>query len=227
MGPEPHQPAPLVDPPLGARSAGQWVLPRCTSFFEPRGDLHHPALAISLPFAARHPQQGCGWGGGGWRCTSGAWAWKPLPGKPLSPIPEPVGAGDLTQAKVFTGPRGALMRGLHWELCFPNWEERGWVKLQRSGRKLECIPQWESILGGVYDPVQEASYEGALEGLTITRPIKPLGRAAPATSSTTPPTGVPQGTPPSAAANLRTAPGAMGTVRPELNFEVCGFIIRS
>ena len=73
--------------------------------------------------------------------TSGAWAWKPLPGKPLSPIPEPIGAGDLTQAKNFTGPRGALMRGSHWELCFLHCEERGWVKLQRSGRKLECIPQ--------------------------------------------------------------------------------------
>ena len=63
--------------------------------------------------------------------------------------------------------------------------------LQRSGRKLECIPQWESTFGGVYDPGQEASYEGAVEGLTITRPIKPLGRAAPATGSTTAPTGAP------------------------------------
>ena len=70
------------------------------------------------------------------------------------------------------------------------------MKLQRSGRKLECIPRWESILGGVYDPGQEASYEGAVEGLTITYPIKPLGRAAPATSSTTGPTCAPQGTPP-------------------------------
>ena len=58
---------------------------------------------------------------------------------------------------------------------------------------------------------KEASYEGAVEGLTITRPIKPLGRAAPATSSTTGPTGAPQGNPPSAAANLQTALGAMGT----------------
>ena len=57
----------------------------------------------------------------------------------------------MTQAKVFTGPRGALMQGSHWELCFLHWEERGWVKLHHSGRKLECIPQWESILGGVYD----------------------------------------------------------------------------
>ena len=100
------------------------------------------------------------------------------------------------------------------------------MKLQRSTRKLECMPQWESILEGVYEPGQEASYEGAVEGLTITRPIKPLGRAAPATSSTTGPTGAPRGTPPSAAANVRTAPGAMGTIRPEPGFEVCAFIIR-
>ena len=64
-----------------------------------------------------------------------------MPGKPLSPIPEPFGAGNLTQFKVFLGPRGALMRGSHGELLFLHWEERGWVKLHPSGRKLECIPQ--------------------------------------------------------------------------------------
>ena len=115
----------------------------------------------------------------------------------------------------------------HWELLFLHWEERGWVKLQRSGRKLECIPHWESILGGVYDPKQEASHEGAVEGLTITRPIKPLARAAPAASSTTGPTGAPPGAPPSAAANVPTALGGMGTVGPEPDFEVCACIIRS
>ena len=66
-----------------------------------------------------------------------------------------------------------------------------------------------------------------MEGLTITRPIKPLARAAPTTSSTTGPTGAPPGAPPSAAANVRTALGAMGTVGQEPDFEVCAFIIRS
>ena len=101
------------------------------------------------------------------------------------------------------------------------------MKLQRTGRNLECIPQWESILGGVYDPGQEAWYEGAVEGLTITRPAKPLVRAAPATSSTTGPTGATPGAPPSLAANVRTAPGAMATIGPEPDFEVFAFIIRS
>ena len=119
------------------------------------------------------------------------------------------------------------MRSSHWELLILHWEERGWVKLQRTGRKLESIPQWESILGAVYDPVREASYEGAVEGLTITRPIKLLAWAAPATSSTTGPTGAPPGAPPSAAANVRTAVGAMGTIGPEPDFEVCAFRNRS
>ena len=66
-----------------------------------------------------------------------------------------------------------------------------------------------------------------MEGLTITRPIKPLGRAAPATSSTTGPTGAPQGAPSSVEANVRTALGAMGTIGPEPFFEVCTFIIQS
>ena len=123
-------------------------------------------------------------GGGG-----GARAWKPVAGNPLAPVPEPMGATDLTQAKVFSAPGGRLMRSSHGELLFLHWEERRWVKLQRTGRKLECIPQWESIWGGVYDLGQDASYEGAVEGLTITRPIKPLARAALATSSTRGPTG--------------------------------------
>ena len=120
-----------------------------------------------------------------------------------------------------------LMRSSHWELLFLHWEERGCVKLQRTGRKLECIPHWESILGGVYDPGQEAPYEGAVEGLTITSPAKPLARAAPATSSTTGPTGAAPGAPASASANVRTALGAMGTIRREPDFEVFAFIIRS
>ena len=48
------------------------------------------------------------------------------------------------------------MRSSHWELLSLHWEERGWVKLQRTRRKLECIPPWESILGGVYYLGQEA-----------------------------------------------------------------------
>ena len=52
------------------------------------------------------------------RGGGGAWAWKPLAGKPLSPIPEPIGAGDLMQGKVFSGPEGRLMRSSHWELLF-------------------------------------------------------------------------------------------------------------
>ena len=84
-----------------------------------------------------------------------------------------------------------------------------------------------AILGGVYDPGQEALYEGAVEGLTITCPIKPLGWVAPATHSTAAPMGAPQGTPPSAAAHFRIALGAMGTVGLEPDFEVFAFIIRS
>ena len=98
------------------------------------------------------------------------------------------------------------------------------MKLQRSGRKLECIPQWESTLGGVYDLGREASYEVGVEGLTSTRPINALARAAPATSSTTVPTGAPPGAPPSAAANVQSALGAMKS-RPKPDFEVCAFII--
>ena len=146
-----------------------------------------------------------------------------------APVPRPGtnGGGGFDAGQSFFGAGGALDAQLPLGALFLHLEERGWAKLQRTGRKLECIPQWESILGGSYDPGQEASYEGAVEGLTITRPAKPLARAASATSSTTRPTGAAPGAPSSAAVNVRTALGAMGTIGPEPDFEVFAFIIRS
>ena len=110
------------------------------------------AFRRMLRHCIRNKGERAAWRYGG----GGAWVWKPLAGKPPSPVPEPIGAGDLTQAKVFLAPGGRLMRSSHWKLLFVRWEERGWVKLRRTGRKLECIPQWESILGGVHDLGQEA-----------------------------------------------------------------------
>ena len=119
--------------------------PDAPSFFSP--EVTYITLRWAFRRLVRH--RICNKGAwGAWRYTGGEWAWKPLPGKPLSPIHEPIGARDWTQAKVVTGPWGALMPGSHWDLCFLHWEERGWVKQQRSLRKLECIPKWESIFGG-------------------------------------------------------------------------------
>ena len=57
--------------------------------------------------------------GGAWR-HAGGWGMgmEALAGKPMSPIPEPTGAGDLTHAKVFSGQGGRLMRSSNWELLF-------------------------------------------------------------------------------------------------------------
>ena len=78
----------------------------------------------------------------------------------------------------------------------------------------------------MYDPGQEASYEGAVKGLSITRPINPLGVAAPATSSTAALAGAHHGAPASAV-HFRTALEAMGSIGPEPNFKVFTFIIGS
>ena len=98
-------------------------------------------LRWALCHLLRHPVPNKGEGGGlAVHGGGGAWAWKGLPDKPLSPIPEPIGAQELTHSKFLTGLWGALMRGSQWELLFLHWEESGLVKLQRSGRKLEYIP---------------------------------------------------------------------------------------
>ena len=48
----------------------------------------------------------------------------------------------------FHGPARCRSHGFAWELRFLHWEEKGWVMLHCSRRKLECIPHWESIWGG-------------------------------------------------------------------------------
>ena len=125
----------------------------------------------------RHPIWNKGVGGV-WRYTGGAWPWKSQPGNPVSRIPEPIGAGHLTQSKVFTGACGALVRGSDWELCFLNWEEKRVGEGSSLGAQLGVHPMVGIHFGGVYDPWQEASYNRPVEDFTITRPIKTLGRAS-------------------------------------------------
>ena len=127
LGPHPSEPVPGADPPLCARGAGQRVLPDAPPFLSP--EVTYVTLRWAFRRMLRHRIHNKG-EGGAWRYRGGgAWAWKPLAGKPLSPVPEPIGAGDLMQAKDFSAPWGRLMRSSHWELLFLHWEERGWVKL--------------------------------------------------------------------------------------------------
>ena len=85
--------------------------PPMPPLFKPRGDIHHPSLGILLPLAAPHPEKGCGAGGAG-GTQGGGLIWKPLTAKPLSPIPEPIGAADSTQAISFCGAAGGLDAGV-------------------------------------------------------------------------------------------------------------------
>ena len=61
-------------------------------------------------------------------------------GKTPVPHPRTKSFRGFDAGESFYGPAGGLDAGSDWELCFLHWEEKGWVKLQRSGRKLECIP---------------------------------------------------------------------------------------
>ena len=78
---------------------------------------------------------------------------------------------------------------------------------------------------------QEASYEGAVEGLTITHLMKPLGWAAPATTSTTAPTGAPHEHPSERSCAFPDRPGRHGHHRTRPRFRGIrlynSFIIRS
>ena len=117
------------------------------------------------------------------------------PARKKIPVPHPKthwGKGfDARQH--FYGPVGGLDWGVPLGSVLPPLAEKG----VGEAAMLRAQPGVHSLvgmhfLGGVYDPGQEALYKGAVEGVTITRPIKPLGRAAPATGITTAPTGAPR-----------------------------------
>ena len=60
-------------------------------------DVTYVTLRWAFRHMLRHRIRNRGEGGGlAVRGGGGAWAWKPLAGKPLSPVPELIGAGDLT-----------------------------------------------------------------------------------------------------------------------------------
>ena len=95
MGPQPRQPAQSANRALDVGSDNGYS-PDAPLFSAP------DVAYVTVQKAAPHPQQVRGGGGGGgarWRDTGHAWACKPEPVKPLSPIHEPIGAGDLMQAK--------------------------------------------------------------------------------------------------------------------------------
>ena len=173
-----------ANPPLGAGSAGQWVLPRCRTFCDVRGDIHHPVLAISPPFAAPHPQQGCGGGGGGGAGgTQGVAWWTETPtGKPPVPHPRTNWWRGFDASQSFYRPAGGLDSGVPLGIGLPPLGGKGVGEAAALRAQVGVHPPVGIYFwGGVYGNGQEASHEGAVEGLTI---IKPLGRAAPATSST-------------------------------------------
>ena len=166
--------------------------PPMPPFFQPRGDLHHPALGISPLFAAPHPQQG---GGGGLAVHGGGMGMEDHAGK--APVPHPRTSGGLRFDAVqsFYGAAGGLDAGLPLGAIVPPLRGKGVGENAALRAQVGVHPPVGIYFGGgVYDSGQEALYEGASEGLTITRPIKPLGRAAPATSNTMAPTGAPKGT---------------------------------
>ena len=91
-----HQPPQCANLPLGAGSVAQWVLPRCPLFSAP--EVAYITLRWAFRRLLRHRIRNKG-AGGAWQHTGGAWTWKPLPGKALSPIREPIGVGDSTQPR--------------------------------------------------------------------------------------------------------------------------------
>ena len=127
----------------------------------------------------------------------------------------------------FYGPAGGLDARVPLATVLPPLRGKGVGEAAPLRAQVGVHPPLGIHYVGGVRPGAGGLVRGAVEGLTVTRPIKPLGRVAPSTSSTTAPTGAPQVTPPSPAARFRTTLDAMGTGGPGPYLEVFAFIIRS
>ena len=82
---------PGADRPLGARGTGQRDAPLFSS-----PEVTYVTLRRAFRRMLRHRSRNKGEGGAWWYGGGGHGHGSPLAGKPVSPIPEPIRAGDLT-----------------------------------------------------------------------------------------------------------------------------------
>ena len=105
---------------------------------------------------------------GTWRRDSeqgGACTWRPLPGEPLSPVPEGINVGSLSSLNLCGDPGGVRFGTAYFYVALQHWVTLGWCR--QWGKGVHFAVQWTAVLAPprpVYDPAAQHQYEGSRGG---------------------------------------------------------------
>ena len=81
----------------------------------------------------------------------GVWVWKPLPGAPLAPMPEPTSVSSLPALNLLYDPGAVCFGTAHYQVLLPHWAGSS------SGGKAQlwCSGYWGTVVAlpqPIYDP---------------------------------------------------------------------------
>ena len=103
---------------------------------------------------------------GTWRRDSkpgGAWMWRPLPGKPLSPVPGGISVGSLSSLKLCGDPRGVRFGTAHFHVALQHWVA---VRGAGSGGKGRGSTLRSAVGASTGSPMTSAGTRGAAAAAT-------------------------------------------------------------
>ena len=84
-----------------------------------------------------------GEGKGEWRrdaAKGGAGHWQPVPGGPMSPLPERIRSGSLGALNLLADLRGVRFGTGHYLVCLQHWVAPGWCHQWRQGKSVQFAP---------------------------------------------------------------------------------------
>ena len=121
----------------------------------------------------------------------GALGKQPVPGGPMSPLPERTSSGSLGALNLLFDPRGVKFGNGHYLVCLQHWIALGWCQQWRQGKSVQFAPVWSSLLTlptPPYDPAAHHTYEGLVPGSRTTRGLAAVTRTSPPAANTAPAT---------------------------------------
>ena len=159
----------------------------------------------------------------------GAWTRRPVPGEPLSLVPEGIIVTSLSSLNLCGDPRGVWFGTAHFHVALQHWVTLGWCRQWRQGKGVHFAVQWTVVLPPppppprpVYDPAAQHQYEGSGGGTWNTATAF-AEAAVPAAAAPPAPADV-MADPveaPTASTHFRTAMAAVWVQGAPTCFEVC------
>ena len=135
-----------------------------------------------------------GEGKGEWRrdaAKGGGLHWQPVPGGPMSPLPERISSGSLGALNLLSDPRGVRFGTGHYLVCLEHRVALGSCQQWRQGKSVQFAPVWSALLSlptPPYDPAAQHTYEGLVPGSRTTRGLAAVTQRGPLEANTAPAT---------------------------------------